>query len=92
MSFAYPPAYDALLTEICVGLGFCGAVVEGKPLHVDQFVPENGTVRADDFVDWVFLAEGFSPKESKHSKFRTQLRDAFVRHMGGEKVDAREFR
>jgi len=81
-------AYDSLLEEVCVGLGFCGSVVDGKPLHVDMFVPQNGSVGADEFVDWLFQAEGWDPTEPDALKHRDSLRDAFIRHMGGESVDA----
>ena len=81
-------AYDALLREICVGLGFCGSVVGGQPLHVDKFIPERGTVSADQFVDWVLRAEGIDPGEEGALKHAGSLRDAFVRHMGSEAVDA----
>jgi len=54
-------AYNALLNEICVGLGFCGSIVDGEPQHVDKFIPDQGTVSADEFVDWVFMAEGWEP-------------------------------
>lgn len=80
--------YDALLHEVCVGLGFCGDVVDGKPLHVDQFIPNNGRVSADQFVEWVFRAEGMDPNEPDAIKHASSLRDAFVRHMGGDIVDA----
>jgi len=40
--------YEALQHEFCVGLGFCGSVVDGKASHVDFFIPEQGPVSADD--------------------------------------------
>ena len=82
------PAYDALLHEVCVRLGFCGSVVDGEPLHVDQFVPESGPVSADQFVNWVFRAEGMDPDGADALKHAHSLREAFVRRMGVEVVDA----
>ena len=84
-------AYDRLLNEVCVGLGFCGSVVDGEPLHVDKFIPDHGSVGADDFVDWTFKAEGWDPAGHDALKHRSSLRDAFVRHMGGETVNAQAF-
>ena len=84
--------YDALLDEVCVGFGFCGSVVDGKPLHVDQFIPERGRVSADQFVEWLFRAEGMDPAEPDAIKHATNLREAFVRHMGGDIVDARDLK
>lgn len=80
--------YEALQHEVCVGLGFCGSVVDGEPLHVDKFIPDQGTVSADQFVDWVFKAEGWDPTENDALKHRASLRSAFVKHMGAEAVDA----
>lgn len=81
--------YDALMYHVCVDLGFCGSVV-GVPLHVDMFIPETGTVTADQFVDWLFQAEGVGPTADPQrlEKHRKILRDAFVLHMGSETVDA----
>jgi hypothetical protein len=81
-------AYDALLKEVCVGLGFCGSVVDGKPLHVDHFIPDQGAVSANQFVDWLFRAEGMDPWGADAREHRESLRQAFVRHMGGDAVDA----
>jgi hypothetical protein len=81
-------AYDTLLHEVCVGLGFCGSVVNGQPLHVDAFIPTQGPVSADQFVEWVFRAEGMDPTGTDAAKHVDSLREAFVRHMGAEVVDA----
>jgi hypothetical protein len=81
-------AYDALLTEVCVGLGFCGSVANGEPLHLDQFIPERGPVSADQFVEWVFRAEGMDPDGEDGQKHAASIREAFVRHMGINVVDA----
>jgi hypothetical protein len=83
--------YETLLNDFCVGLGFCGSVVDGQPLQVDHFVPENGTVSADQFVDWVFRAEGVNPHGPDALKHRDTLRQAFVKHMG-ETADAQSLR
>lgn len=80
--------YDGLLHEVCVGLGFCGSVVDGKPLQVDDFIPEHGPVSADEFVQSVILAEGMDPNGGTATKHAASLRQAFVRHMGGDSVDA----
>lgn len=86
------PAYNAFLTQVCVALGFCGSVANGEPLHVDQFIPESGPVSADQFVNWVFRAEGMDPDETDALKHAHSLRKAFVRHMGFEVVDAAVFK
>jgi hypothetical protein len=83
--------YDALLIEVCAGLGFCGSVVNGEPLHVDRFIPDHGPVSADEFVEWVFRAEGMEPNGPDARKHRQSLRQAFVKYMG-EVADARSLK
>lgn len=81
--------YDRLLDEICVGLGFCGDVIDGRPTHVDDYIPDSGTVGVEQFVDWVLLAEGMDLNEADALKYRDCLREAFIRHMGSDQVDAK---
>ena len=79
--------YNALMHEVCVGLGFCGSVIKGEPSHVDFLIPEHGPVSAEQFADWVFQAEGTTDVEAI-ARFSSVLRGAFVRHMGSPVVDA----
>ena len=81
-------AYDKLLEEVCVLLGFCGSVVDGQPLHVDQLLPESGVLTSEEFADALFKAEGWDPDGPEAKTFRSSVRDAFVRHMGASEVDA----
>lgn len=80
---------------VCVEWGCCGSIHrDGTPLHVTLFIPAEGPVTADQFVDWVFLAEGLNPN-SEPEKWQTHkdaIRAAFVAHMGGETADARALR
>lgn len=82
--------FDALMDEVCVGLGFCGCIKRGRPLHVSRFIPSSGPVRADQFAEWVFLADDMNPnsKPERWEKIRAKIEDAFVRHMGGAVADA----
>lgn len=84
-------AYDALMDEICVGLGFCGCIKDGKPLHVAQFIPSKGPVTADQFAEWVFLADDMNPNSEpkRWENLKDKIKLAFVRHMGAELVDAK---
>jgi hypothetical protein len=84
------PAYNALMDEVCVERGWCGSIVNGKLCHVDDFIPEAGPVSADQFVDWLFKADGVDADAhpEKWRKHQVGLRDAFVRHLGSEVVDA----
>lgn len=83
------PQYAALLNEVCVGLGYCGCVKDGKPSHVDDFIPNAGQVTADQFAEWVVLAENMIPSTNPHLR---DIRRAFVRYMGAVAVDAKMFR
>jgi hypothetical protein len=82
--------YDALMHEICVGLGFCGCIKGGRPLHIDRFIPSKGPVTADQFVEWVFLADDMNPnaEPKRWSDLKEKVKLAFVRYMGSEIVDA----
>lgn len=86
--------YDALMDEVCVRLGFCGCIKNGEPLHVDRFIPSNGPVSADQFVEWVFLADDVNPKVDpmRWDRIKHQIRAAFIKHFGGSIVDAKRLR
>ena len=81
--------FDALMDEVCVGLGFCGTVKD-YPLHVTHIIPTSGPVTADQFVDWVFLADDMNPNVDRErwAPIRHKIRAAFVKFMGAETVDA----
>lgn len=76
--------------EVCVRCGFCGSYVDGTPSHVGDFIPSSGPVTADQFVDWLIIAEGLDLTAfSEHrAPLRRRLRAAFIQHMGAEVVDA----
>lgn len=84
-------AYDVLMDEICVGLGFCGCIKNGKPLRVAHFIPSKGPVTADQFAEWVFLADDMNPNSEpkRWENLKDKIKRAFVRHMGSETVDAK---
>ncbi len=81
--------YAALLNEVCVRFGYCGCIKDGEPLHVDDFIPSAGLVTADQFAEWVVLADNMAPSTNPHLK---DIRRAFVRHMGADAVDAKLLR
>jgi hypothetical protein len=86
--------YDALMHEACAVWGFCGCVKDGTSLHVDLLVPPDGPVSADQFVEWLFLADNLNPglDSAQWRQRKEALRVAFVKHMGAETVDARLLR
>jgi len=89
-----PNAFDGMLHEVCVSLGWCGCVKDGKPLHITDFIPETGLVSADQFARWLIMADGLDPDQpsSEIRRWIHQLRAVFVKHMGAEVVDASNLR
>lgn len=81
--------YAELLNKICVRLGFCGSSEDGKRLHVSSFIPETGVVSADQFAEWVVLAEGMDPLTNLHL---AEIKRVFINHMGAAEVDAEMLR
>ena len=71
-------------------MGFCGCIKRGSPLHVTSFIPSKGNVSADQFAEWVFLADNMNPNTDRKSwdELKGKLKSAFIRHMGAETVDA----
>ena len=83
--------YERLIHELCVNYGWCGGLVDDKPCHVDDFIPETGQVTADQFVEWVFAADSYDPRYEpvqKTQKYRKAIREIFIQRMGSETVDA----
>lgn len=82
-------SFHALMTEVCVEQGWCGSVVNDRPMHVTDFLPDKGMVTVDQFVGWLFEADGVAPNEDlpKWQRHIDGLRDAFIRHMGSSCVD-----
>lgn len=83
--------YDSLMNAVCVGLGYCGCIRDGEPLHVDVFIPQDGLVTADQFVEWVILADNLDPKFVPNAHKRA-IGSAFVQAMGGDVADAKALR
>ena len=85
-----PTKFDGMMHEVCVGMGFCGSVVNGQPRHVIDYIPNSGTVAADQFASWLLEAEGMPSEPSE--AFWSDLRAIFVKHMGHETVDAQDLK
>lgn len=90
MTMTEDRGFDALMERVCVGLGFCGCIKRERPLHVTDLIPESGPVTADQFTEWVFLADNQNPNVTSPSwlKIKGRVREAFVACMGAEEVDA----
>ncbi len=81
--------FDALMHEVCVERGWCGSVLDERRMHVTDFLPANGSVTADQFVGWLFAADGVDPNDDlpKWQPHIDALRDSFIRHMGSPSVN-----
>lgn len=80
--------YDALMDRVCVGLGLCGCIKNGRRLHVRDLLPPTGPVTADQFAEWVLLADNMNPNLERWLGLKQKVKAAFVEYMGGEVVDA----
>lgn len=91
----HPNAFEGIMHEFCVKLGYCGGVKDGEPLHVTRFIPGAGPVSADQFARWLIMADGFDLDRLSTSELRRlmgQLTAVFVKHMGADVVDASNLR
>jgi len=86
--------YRKLMHYVCVDHGYCGSVVDGKPSHVDDFIPDFGHVSAQQFAEWVMLADGCGPSSSPkfRERHKNDMRVAFIKYMGAETVYAMELK
>jgi hypothetical protein len=86
--------FSELMHFACVRYGYCGGLVDGKFLHVTDFIPENGDVSASEFAEWVMLADGCTPESSArhYQRHKTVMELAFIKYMGAEVVPAQELR
>ena len=90
-----PNAFEGMMHEFCVRLGWCGCVKDGKPLHVTDFIPETGPVSAEEFARWLIMGDGLDPDQLSRSEIRrwmSQLKAVFVKHMAADVVDASKLR
>lgn len=84
-------AYDDLRRHICVEFGFCGSIKDGLPLHVDDLIPSEGVVTADQFAEFAFQAEGLDPR-SDPKQLKAAIKAAFINLLGSHTVDATALR
>jgi hypothetical protein len=89
VELVYPTPFDLLLRDVCVRLGFCGGLVNGKPTHVTGLLPVTGIVTAEAFARLVISAEcdqGSSP--DKALRWTDLLVASFIEHLGAESAPA----
>jgi len=75
-----------LAGEACSKLGFCGSVQNGKPSHITDYLPDEGVVTSDQFVEWILKAEGMGSIEQDQTHAKG-LKALFFKHVGGDMLD-----
>lgn len=80
--------------DLCVLHGWCGSAINGVPLHVKDFIPDEGKVSAEQFVNWLITADGIDPssKDSQIRQWKRELVEIFIKHMKADVVDAKLLR
>lgn len=83
VEIVHPTPFDLLLRDVCVRLGFCGGLVNGKPSHLTDLLPDVGVVTAEEFAKLAISAEGGPPSSSdQQRRWVAVLADAFFEHLG----------
>ncbi|MER9914996.1 hypothetical protein NKJ71_30735 [Mesorhizobium sp. M0050] len=74
------PDFDGLMRAVCTGYGYCGSLQDDGFVHVTDFFPERGRVTAEQFVDWLFMAEGDQGPMGSPSAMlmREKIRNCFI--------------
>lgn len=81
--------FDRLLRAVCVEYGFCGSLQDNEPLHVTDFIPDRERVSVDQFIDWLYMAEGESRSGNPSTMIlQEKLRSCFIGYMGADSVAA----
>ena len=75
----------------CLGQGIRP---NGEPTSITDFIPDTGTVTADQFVEWAFLAAHIDPGDAtpRWQRAKIAIKEAFIRHLGADSADASAFR
>ena len=85
--------FDRLMMAACAGYGYCGSLQDDGFVHVTDFIPERGRVTAEQFIDWLFMADEEACLGHPSAMVRREgLRNCFIAYMGADVVDARRLR
>ena len=83
-----PSARDKLLWDICVNGGWCGGLVNGQPTSVDDLLPTEGRVTAEEFARLAIRADGWPEGKPMVERHRRWLEERFREHLGADSVSA----
>jgi hypothetical protein len=92
IDIVYPSAFNRLSWAMCVGGGWCGGIVDGKPTTVDDLLPDSGTITARDFAKLVIRADGWPESEALPEQHIGWLESQFIEYLGAVSVDVQELR
>lgn len=71
-------------------MGYIGSVhQDGERRDVWDYIPKEGPVTAQQFIEWLSLAEGFPSPDFVPLSQQRQLRQTFIEITGAETLDAR---
>ncbi|MFK8251224.1 hypothetical protein [Ancylobacter terrae] len=85
--------FDRLLLAACATYGYCGSLQDEGFVHVTDFIPERGRVTAEQFIDWLYMADEEPCLGNTSAMMRREgLRSCFIAYMGSEIVDAHRLR
>lgn len=92
IDIVHPSAFDRLLWDTCANGGWCGGLVDGKPTHVTDLLPETGTITAQEFARLAIRADGWPESEPVPDKHLRWLEAKFIEHLGAPIVNADDLR
>ena len=87
-----PSAFDLLCYDICVNGGWCGGLLDDKPISVDDFIPEEGQITASEFARMAIRADGWDESEPFPEKHLRYLEKKFIEHLGAPSAPAEALR
>jgi hypothetical protein len=78
-----PNKFDGMMHELIAGLGWdCRCFKNGKPLFVNDFIPETGTVSADQIREMRHHGGGTRPSAKKIQTPDTRTKGSFREEYG----------
>lgn len=86
--------FDALMTFTCTEMGYCGCIKNNNTLHITLLIPDSGLVTANQFADWVLLADNVNPNVENDNwlHHKDMLKAKFIEYMGADTVEASKLR
>lgn len=87
LDIVHPTSFDRLLWELCVKGGWCGGVMNGQFVTVDDLLPQTGAVTAEEFAVLAVRADGWPVSEPIKPQHLRWIESRFIEHLGAPMVD-----